>query len=47
MKPIVDIGWLRVNVNPLKGELSKTVNEWIDAYTQFLLKNTILEISNI
>jgi len=47
MKPNVDIGWLRVNSSPLIRELQKTVQEWIEAYTSFLLNNTIAEINNI
>lgn len=47
MKTTIDIGWLRVNSNPLIRELQKTVGEWIDAYTSFLLTNTMAEITNI
>lgn len=47
MKPSVEIGWIKVNSQPLIKELSKTVGEWIDAYTSFLLQNTIVEIQNI
>ena len=47
MKTTVDIGWLRVNSNPLIKELQKTVNEWIETYTSFLLSNTMKEINNI
>ena len=47
MKTTVDIGWLRVNSSPLIRELQKTISEWIEAYTSFLLNNTINEISNI
>lgn len=47
MKTSIDIGWLRVNSTPLIRELQKTVTEWIEAYTSFLLVNTIAEIGNI
>jgi dynein heavy chain len=47
MKTNVDIGWLRVNSSPLIRELQKTVGEWMDAYTSFLLTNTMQEINNI
>jgi hypothetical protein len=47
MKTTIDIGWLRVNSTPLIRELQKTVTEWIDAYTHFLLSNTMKEIGNI
>ena len=46
-RPTVDIGWLRVNATPLIRELEKTANEWIAAYTGFLLDNTTREIENI
>jgi hypothetical protein len=44
MKPNVDIGWLKVNATPLIKELQNTVTQWIDAYTSFLMDNTIKEI---
>lgn len=47
MKTSIDIGWLKVNSTPLIKELQKTVNEWIEAYTSFLLTNTIKEVNNI
>ena len=47
MKTSIDIGWLRVNSTPLIRELQKTVSEWIDSYTSFLLVNTVAEITNI
>jgi dynein heavy chain len=47
MKTSVDIGWLRVNVNPFIKELQNTVSLWIDTYTNFLLDNTIKQIQNI
>jgi hypothetical protein len=47
MKTSVDIGWLRVNVNPLIKELQNTVTLWIDTYTHFLLDNTTKQIENI
>lgn len=40
MRPTLDIGWLRVNSTPLIKELEKTINSWIEAYTNFLLNNT-------
>jgi len=47
MKTQDDIGWLRINCTPLIRELSKTVNEWIETYTNFLLINTVKEINNL
>jgi hypothetical protein len=40
MKQSVDIGWLRVNSLPLIKELEKTIDDWIQAHTSFLLNNT-------
>lgn len=42
MKQSVDIGWLRVNSIPLIRELEKTIDDWIQAHTSFLLNNTTL-----
>lgn len=47
MKQSVDIGWLRVNSLPLIKELEKTIEEWINAHTNFLLNNTTQQIKNI
>lgn len=47
MKTTVDIGWLKVNATPLINELRTIIKDWIDCYTNFLLNNTIREISNI
>lgn len=47
MKISLDIGWVRVNSSPLIRELQKTISEWIEAYTSFLLVNTVAEIQNI
>lgn len=47
MKTQEDIGWLRVNATPLIKELQNTVSQWINAYTSFLLDNTVQQIANI
>lgn len=47
MKQSVDIGWLRVNSLPLIRELEKTIEDWIQAHTSFLLNNTTQRIKNI
>jgi hypothetical protein len=47
MKQSVDIGWLRVNSVPLIKELEKTIEQWIQAHTNFLLNNTTQQIKNI
>ena len=47
MKPSIDIGWLRVNANPLINELKNTIVTWIDKYISFLLDNTVKQVRNI
>jgi dynein heavy chain len=47
MRTPTDIGWLRVNSQPLKNALENIVNSWISKYTNFLLNNTVSEIRNI
>jgi dynein heavy chain len=47
MRPTVEIGWLKVNAMPLIKELQAIIKQWIDCYTNFLLNNTIREVSNI
>lgn len=44
LKPTNDIGWLRINSTPLIKELEKTINQWIETYTNFLLNNTTKQI---
>lgn len=40
-------GWLKINSQPLKTALGDIINSWISRYTEFLLKNTTTEITNI
>jgi hypothetical protein len=47
MKPSIDISWLRVNATPLIKELQQIIKDWIEAYQNFLLNNTVREIDNI
>lgn len=47
MKTPTDIGWLKVNSQPLKNALENIVTTWINKYTNFLLNNTVTEINNI
>lgn len=47
MKQTIEIGWIRVMSAPLIKELDKTIKEWIESYTSFLLVNTVQEITNI
>jgi dynein heavy chain len=42
-----NIGWLKINASPLIKKLQAIIKEWIDTHTNFLLDNTIREISNI
>jgi len=42
-----DIGWLKVNSSPLRSGIQNIINSWIKKYTNFLLNNTLKEISNI
>lgn len=47
MKPTIDIAWLKVNSSPLIKELQEIIKQWIEAYQNFLLNNTVREIDNI
>jgi hypothetical protein len=47
MKPSSDIGWLRVNSQPLINSLKQIVNQWIERFTSFLLNNTTTQLKNI
>jgi len=43
----MNIGWVKVNSEPLINKLKSIITEWIEAYTSFLLVNTVAEINNI
>lgn len=47
MKPSADIGWLKVNAQPLIKELQTIINSWIDRFTSYLYENTTKQLSNI
>jgi dynein heavy chain len=47
MKTSADIGWLKVNVNPLKNQLQEIIKDWTKRYTTFLLDNTVKQLTNI
>ena len=47
MKPTADIGWLRVNSQPLIKELQQIINSWIERFTSFLYNNTTKQMKNI
>ena len=46
-KTPVNIGWLRINCQPLKTSLDVIVNNWINKYAGFLLNNVLTQIKNI
>jgi hypothetical protein len=46
-KLVHDIGWLKVVAQSLVNRLHETITAWIEKYTQYLLNNTMQEISNI
>jgi len=47
MKPSADIGWLKVNSQPLIKELQSIINNWIDRFTSYLYENTTKQLANI
>lgn len=47
MKPSADIGWLKVNAQPLIKELQTIINNWIERYTSYLYQNTTQQLTNI
>ena len=47
MKPSADIGWLKVNSQPLIKELQSIIHNWIEKFTQFLYDNTTRQLKNI
>lgn len=47
MKPSADIGWLKVNSQPLIKELQTIINNWIDRFTSYLYDNTTKQLANI
>lgn len=47
MSSMSDIGWIRVDSKPLIKDLQIIINDWIDKFTQFLLKNTVQRIENM
>jgi len=46
-KAVHDIGWLRINVQPLKERLGIKVQTWMKVYTGFLYKQVKLIVTNI
>ena len=42
-----DIGWIKVNTSQLTKELEQIIKQWIDKFTNFLLDNTLSQLSNI
>ena len=47
MEHSADIGWLKVNAQPLIKELQTIINSWIDRFTSYLYQNTTYQLTNI
>jgi len=47
VKPFADIGWIKVNSQPLIKELQLIIDQWIEKFTKFLLDNTTQQLKNI
>ncbi len=47
MKPSADIGWLKVNSQPLIKELQTIIENWIHRFTNYLLENSTRQLNNI
>ena len=47
MKPSADIGWLKVNSQPLIKELQTIIESWILRFTNYLLDNSTKQLNNI
>lgn len=43
----VDLGWIRVDVNPAKQEISMFVTKWISTFTQHILQSVITTLSSL
>ena len=47
LKPMTDIGWLRINSQPIKQALSTWVTKWTYQYTEFLHHHVVNELRNL
>jgi len=47
MRDIKNIGWLRIIVSSLRDSLKIKVQKWIDVYTNFLLNQVKIILTNL
>jgi len=47
IKKTQDIGWIKVNSQPLINDLEKLIDSWINKFTQYLLHSTKRQLFNI
>lgn len=43
----MDIGWLRIDVNPAKHQISMFATKWINTFTRHILENILSTLTNI
>lgn len=43
----VDIGWLTVDLNPLKKQISALITKWIDTFTGFIQQNILQTLNDV
>ena len=46
-RTLIEIGWLKVNAQPIKIALQSWANRWINAYTQFLYNDVTKKLHNL
>ena len=42
-----DVGWLRVNITPVKQQLSLYATKWIDMFTSYMLRNAVETMTDL
>ena len=47
MPDITDIGWLKVNAEPVKGEMHKWARRWICKYTEYLQNDVVDKLNEL
>jgi dynein heavy chain, axonemal len=47
MKPSIEIGWLRINAQPIKQALSTWASKWIHTYTSFLQNQIARQLAGL
>lgn len=45
--PSVEIGWIKINLQPLKTDLDLKVTQWIRVYTDFLKNQVKISLKNL